>query len=168
MRLALAVVMASACSKSFTPPHWKDQPIEPQSDSVDGVKFTIDLPKGMKQLEAPVEKKQVIFWHYTLGGANDDPPDIEVSHRTKQTLDEALAQEKLPPLHKEQMADGWVYSVENAAQKGTDDWYVHSQKFVGDGALTCTGRVYPKPKGVSAKDLVPLVEKMCLSLKAQP
>lgn len=165
-RLTLAAILLAACGGKGGPPHWKDQPVEAQTAAIDGVKFSIDLPKGMEK--SKVESKYSVDWQYHQGGYAFAPM-LSVGHLAKkQTLDEALANEKSPPLHKDQQADGWVYAAENDSQKGKDDYIIEAQKFVGDGSLSCHARVYAMRKGEAVKDLIPLVEKMCLSLKPQP
>ena len=163
MKLAL-VLMVVACGGGG-PAHWKDQPIETQSATIDGVKFTIDLPKGMEK--SKVESKYSVDWQYHQDG-RAYAPMLSVGHLAKkQTLDEALQGQ---PAHERASHDdsGWVYVVENSSQKGKDDYLVDAQRFVGDGSLSCHARLYAMRKGEDVRELTKLVEKMCLSLKPQP
>jgi hypothetical protein len=146
MKLALVLVVA-ACG-SGGPAHWKDQPIETQSAETDGVKFTIDLPKGMEK--SKVESKYSVDWQYHQDG-RAYAPMLSISHMSKRQND-----------------DEKTTVSENSSQKGKDDWLVDSQKIVGDGSLSCHARVYAMRKDDDVKALIPLVEKMCLSVKAQP
>ena len=166
MKLVMPLFVLAACG-SKGPAHWKDAPIESQSGTIDGVKFTIDLPKGMEK--SKVESKYAVDWQFHQDG-RVYAPMLSVGHLAKkQALADALAMEKdTMPMDKSETADGWVYSAENSSQKGKDDYIIDAQKFVGDGSLTCHGRVYAMQKGEDVKALIPLVEKMCLSLKAQP
>ena len=165
MKLAATLFVLAACG-SKGPAHWKDAPIESQSGTIDGVKFTIDLPKGMEK--SKVESKYAVDWQFHQDG-RAYAPMLSVGHLSKkQALVEALTSSKDTPLDKNETADGWVYSAENSSQKGKDDYIIEAQKFVGDGSLSCHARVYAMQKGEDVKALIPLVEKMCLSLKAQP
>jgi len=51
--------------------------------------------------------------------------------------------------------------------KGKDDFLIRGQTFLGDKALYCSARLYPMRKGQKAKADIPLVAKMCQSLKAK-
>jgi hypothetical protein len=164
MKLVMTLFVLAACG-SKGPPHWKDQAIETQSGAIDGVKFTIDLPKGMEK--SKVESKYGVDWQYHQDG-RAYAPMLSVSHLAKkQTLDEGLGSTKVN-IKADRQPDGWVFVTENSSQKGKDDYIVEAQKYVGDGALSCHARVYAMRKGEDVMALVPLVEKMCLSLKVQP
>ena len=162
--LAISCLLVACGGKGSA--HWKDQPIETQTGTIDGVKFSIDLPKGMEK--SKVESKYAVDWQFHQDG-RAYAPMLSVGHLPKkQTLDESLAMSKDVPLQKVQQADSWIYSAENSSQKGKEDYIIDAQKFVGDGALTCHARVHAMQKGEDVKALIPLVEKMCLSLKVQP
>jgi len=166
MKLAATLFVLAACGSKGSSGHWKEAAIEPQSGENDGVKFTIDLPKGMEK--SKVESKYGVDWQFHKDG-RAYAPMLTVSHLAKkQTLADALTSSKDTPLDKNETADGWVYSAENSSQKGKDDYIIDAEKFVGDGALSCHARVYAMDKGEDVKSLIPLVEKMCLSLKVQP
>ena len=82
-----------------------------------------------------------------------------VTHIGRTPVDVELAKEQW---------DGYVAAFENSSYKGKEDYVLHAQRYVGDSALTCNARVYPMKKGENVKDkLLPLVQKMCLSLKAK-
>jgi len=165
MKLAATVFVLAACG-SKGPGHWKDAPIETQSGTIDGVKFTIDLPKGMEK--SKVESKYAVDWQFHQDG-RAYAPMLSVGHLAKkQAMADAITSSKDTAIDKNETADGWVYSAENSSQKGKDDYIIDAEKYAGDGALTCHGRVYAMQKGEDVKALIPLVEKMCLSLKVQP
>lgn len=173
MKLALcSLLVVAACDSG--PTHWKKQPLETYEGTHDGMAFTIQMPKGMKQ--SGVDSKYSVEWGYSQqvdGEGYTFAPSISVSKAAKKkTLDEAIAEEssvKAPTdvLHKEETATGWVFAIKNDAYKDKEDYLVYGQTFVGDAALKCNARVYPMKKGDGAKGDIPLVAKMCQSLKAK-
>ena len=173
MKLALcSLVMVAACGNSG-PTHWKKQPLETYEGTHDGMAFTIQMPKSMKQ--SGVDSKYSVEWGYSQKNNGEDytfAPSISVAKTKKMTLDEAIKAErsvKAPTdvVHKEETANGWVFAIKNDAYKDKEDYLVYGQTFVGDAALACNARVYPMKKGDSAKGDIPLVAKMCQSLEAK-
>lgn len=158
--LVAAVAALPACGGNSGPPHWKDQPLETVSSTVDGTAYSIELPKGMQKSKDSEEFQ----YHADVGGEGYVfAPRLYIRKAKPQTLAAALAEEKQPILDKQETAAGWVYAIENDAYKGKEDYLLRGQ----NGELHCDGRVYGMKKGEPAKELIPLVEKMCLSLKAK-
>lgn len=148
--------------------------VESFEGTIDGQAFTIQLPKGMQK--SKVESKYDVEFGYHAEVNGQDrvfAPSVSVSHASKkQTLDEAIKGEssvKAPTdvLFKEENASGWVYAIENDSYKGKEDYLIRGQQFVGDGALGCSARIHPMTKGGKTRDDIPLVAKMCQSLKAK-
>jgi len=167
MRILLVLPVVAACGGG-DPTHWKDQPTETVTSTFKGHGYTIDLPKGMKKSEHTDWEDEYQYHQEVHGEGYTFSPSIGVSWSDKKsTLDDGMKREKTAPIDKQQAADGWIFSVENDSQKGKDDFLIRAEKWVGEGALTCSARVYPMKKGEDAKPLIPLVEKMCLSIKAK-
>jgi hypothetical protein len=165
LRSSALVILLAACGNGG-PPHWKDQPLETFTGTTGGHAYSIDLPKGTEK--SKVESKYSDDYAYHTGGRTY-APSVAVSYNEKKgTLDEALAREKEPIVDKSSDAGGWVYATENSAYKGKSDYVITAERFAGDGSFTCNARVYPMVKGEDVKaKLLPLVEKMCASLKAK-
>jgi hypothetical protein len=162
----LPVVLLAACGGG--PTHWKDQPVETVSATFKGHAYTIDLPKGMKTSGSSTYDDDYQYHQDKNGEDYVFAPMVGVSWSDKKTtLAEEEKNEKAPIVHKEQMADGWVMSYENSGQKKGSDFLVSAERYVGDSAFRCHARVYQMKKGEDVKELIPLVEKMCLSLKAK-
>lgn len=162
--LPAALGLVAACGGG--PTHWKDQATETVSSTFKGHKYTIDLPKGMKKSDHS-EYSDEYSYHAARGGEDYVfAPSVSVGWSDKKhTLDEGMKSEKSAPVHKDQLADSWVFAYENDAYPGKEDFLIQAERYVGDAAFTCHARVYPMKKGESVKDLIPLVEKMCLSIK---
>ena len=165
--LATFLVAAAACGGGG-PTHWQEQPLETIDGTFDGHKYSVELPKGM------VKSSDKYSDEYQYKAKRGDElyvfaPNLSVGWATKkETLEDRLKSETETPVHKEQTADGYVAAFENSSYKGKEDYVIYAQRYVGDAALTCNARVYPMKKGENVKDkLLPLVEKMCLSLKAK-
>lgn len=161
----LCIVLLAACGGG--PTHWKDQPVETVSATFKGHAYTIDLPKGMKASDHHEYSDDYQYHQDKSGEDYVFAPMVGISWNDKKTtLADEEKNEKAPIVHKEQMADGWVMSYENSGQKG-NDFLVSSERYVGDSAFRCHARVYQMKKGEDVKELIPLVEKMCLSIKAK-
>ena len=172
MRSALSIlVLAAACGDSG-PTHWNKQPLETFEATHEGTAFTIQLPKGMQK--SKVESKYSVEWAYHANVGGEDyvfAPSVSVGKVSKkETLDEAIKDEKdikspTDVLFKEETANGWVFAMKNSYAKKDEDFIVRGQTFVGDGALTCSARLYPMKKDGTAKDDIPRVAKMCQSIQ---
>lgn len=166
-QLAFLIITVAACGGGDGPTHWKDQPIETVESTTNGHAYTIQLPKGM------VKDAESYGDSYQYKAKRGDElyvfaPSISVSWRDKkQTVDEAMKYEKATPTKKEQLADGFVHVAPNSSNKDKDDVIIATQRYVGDGAFECRARLYPMVKGESLTDLIPRVEKMCLSIAAK-
>ena len=161
----LPVIVLAGCGGG--PTHWKDQPVETVSATFKGHAYTIDLPKGMTASDHHEYSDDYQYHQDKNGEPYTFAPMVGVSWNDKKTtLAEEEKGEKSPIVHKEQMADGWVMSYENSGQKG-NDFLVSAERYVGDSAFRCHARVYQMKKGEDVKELLPLVEKMCLSIKAK-
>jgi hypothetical protein len=161
---ALALATLTACGKKGGS-DWTQRPIKTISGTVDGIAFTIDVPDGMRQKAKP-DELALDF----LDGEYAKSPDVWIRSGTSgKTLDDYVKSEPNVTvwLRKESLPDGYIASHENAAYKGTDDWIVAAVRTGGGKVLSCNARVTPWEPGATAKDKVPLVEKMCLSLKAK-
>ena len=166
--LLLSIVLSSvlaACGGG--PNHWKDQPTESVSATFKGHAYTVDLPKGMKKGTSTYDDDYQ--YHQDKGGEDYVfAPSVSVSWNDKKgTLEDELKSEKDPMVHKESTADGWIATYENGSKGKGDDFVIHAERFVGDGAFRCNARVYTMKRGEDVKELIPLVEKMCVSIKAK-
>ena len=169
MHRSLALVMLlAACGKSG-PTHWKDQPTVTLTGTSEGHAFSFEGPKGM---EASKSDASEFAYHQDVDGEGYVfAPRVNIHFTTsKQSLDDAMKLEKDPPLRKQVNPDGWMYSEENPYSKGKNNYVVYAEKDLPDGSLRCNAQVYPMTRGgdedVKGK-LLPLVEKMCASLKAK-
>ena len=169
MRIAPSIlVVLAACGGDSGPPHWNTQPLETVEATHEGQAFTIQLPKGMKK--SSVESKYSVEWGYRAKAGGEErvfAPSISVSKASRtQTLDEAIKSEpdvKAPTdiVFKEETANGWVFALENSTYKGKEDYVLRGQA----NGFRCTARVYPMKQGGKAKDDIPAVAKMCLSIQ---
>lgn len=168
------LVSASACGGNDGPTHWSKQPLETVTDTFGGTAYTIQLPKGMRK--SSVESKYDVEYAYHANVGDEDyvfAPNVSVGKSDKKhTLAEALAAAressvKAPAdvLFQEETATGFVYAIANDSKPGKQDYLIRGETFVGDGALTCSARLYPMNKKGTAKEHIPLVAKMCTSLK---
>jgi len=142
---------------------WTSKPIKTVAATVDGIAFTIDLPDGMRQ---KAEDGGVHFDF--LVGEYVKTPEVTVrAGGFAKTLEDYLKSEASTKdwLRKDTLPDGYITSAENSAYKGKEDYLVYAYRTAGDKVLTCQARVTPWSRGATTKDKVPLVEKMCLSLK---
>ncbi|HSN29659.1 MAG TPA: hypothetical protein VLT45_25405 [Kofleriaceae bacterium] len=166
-RIPAILVVLAACGNGG-PKHWKDQPLVEITGTAGGHAYSLQAPQGT---EASKVDPNDWSYKYEAGGEKYvTAPSFSISWREhKQTLDDALKDEKEPPLHKEASADGWMFSQENPYEKGKDRYVVEVERYVGDGALFCQGQVWPmsRSKDDVKNQLLPLVEKMCASLKAK-
>ncbi len=171
MRTLLAVLLFVSVSGGCGgggPTHWQEQPLETIDGTFDGHAYSIALPKGMvKNSDKYSDEYQ--YKAKRGGELYVFAPRVSVGWSTrKETLEDRLKSEKETPVHKEQTADGYIAAFENSSYKGKEDYVVYAQRYVGENALTCSARVYPMKKGETVKDkLLPLVQQMCLSLKAK-
>jgi len=170
MRTLLAVLLFVSVSGGCGgggPTHWQDQPLETIGGTFDGHAYSIELPKGMvKNSDKYSDEYQ--YKAKRGGELYVFAPRVSVGWSTrKETLEDRLTSEKETPVHKEQTADGYIAAFENSSYKGKEDYVVYAQRYVGENALTCSARVYPMKKGGKAKDDIPLVAKMCQSLKTK-
>ncbi|MBA3453289.1 MAG: hypothetical protein H0T42_09380 [Deltaproteobacteria bacterium] len=164
---ALLVASVVGCGGGG-PTHWQEQPLETIEGTFKGHTYSIEIPKGM------VKGSDTYSDEYQYKAKRGDElyvfaPSISVGWTDKkENLGDRLKSEKETPVHQEQTADGHIAAFENSAYKGKEDYVVYAQRYVGEGALTCNARVYPMKKGENVKaKLLPLVQKMCLSLKAK-
>jgi len=167
MRTLLALLLVAACGGGG-PTHWQEQPLETIEGTFEGHKYSIEIPKGMVKSDSKYSDE----YQYKAKRGGElyvFAPSLSVGWTDrKETLEDRLKSEKETPVHKESTADGYIAAFENSSYKGKEDYVVYAQRYVGEGALTCNARVYPMKKGETVKDkLLPLVEKMCLSLKAK-
>jgi hypothetical protein len=174
MRIALLTLLLAACGGGDAPTHWNKQPLETFEGTNDGLSFTIQLPKGMEK--SKVESKYSVEWGYhqkVRGESYTFAPSVSVNKSKKIAMDEEIKGDsdiKAPTdvVFREETANGWVYAKENSSYKGREDYIVVGQTNVNDtDALRCHVRVYPMKKGGKAKDDIPLIAKMCQSLKAK-
>lgn len=173
MRNWIIVMMAFGCGKSGGgggpggSDHWKSWPIETVKGTVHDVAYTIDLPKGMRmtddngtgEIEYDVHQNDRTY-----------TPDITISWSAHaSTLESYLDVQTGTFLRKENVGSGFITAGENDAYPGKQDYLVHAEVPAANGAaLDCDARVTPFAQGDNVKDdLLPLVEKMCLSLKPQ-
>jgi hypothetical protein len=163
----LPLLLLAACGGGG-PTHWKDQPVETVSATFKGHAYTIELPKGMKTSGHSTYDDDYQYHQDKNGESYAFAPMVGVAWLDKKsTLEDDLKSEKGAVIHKDSTADGWVASYENDSQKKGEDFVIHAQRFVGEAAFTCHARVYAMKRGEDVKELIPLVEKMCLSIKAK-
>lgn len=167
MKLALPILLAVTACGDSGPTHWNKQPLETFEGANEGASFTIQLPKGMQK--SKVESKYSVEYAYHQDGRVYSP-SISVSKASKKkTLDEAIASEYSVKekgnavVWKEQTAEGWAFAIENDSYKGREDYLIRAQT----GDWDCNGRVSPMTKGGKSKDDIPLVAKMCWSIKTK-
>jgi hypothetical protein len=161
MRALLAALLLLAACGDSGPDHWSKRPTETVAATVDGIAFSIDVPKGMR-MEAKPDEVELDF----LIDDRVYTPNLHIrASSSGGTADEELKFEKNPNvLRKEDLPDGFVVSFENSAYPGKEDYIVRAARRAGDRWLTCSGRVTRWKKDEKVKDSVPLVEKMCLSI----
>ncbi|MDB4955492.1 MAG: hypothetical protein JWO36_3061 [Myxococcales bacterium] len=159
--LLMLCVAATACAGGGD--DWTKKPLKTVSGTAGGVPFSIELPDGMRE---KVDGKDVRYDFHI-----DDrtkTPEITVSAGGyAKTLDDYMKTEPGVDnwLRKETLPDGYVVSYENSSYKGKEDYLVYVYRTFGDKVMTCHARVTPWTKGAAVKDKVPLIEKMCLSMK---
>ncbi len=159
----LIIVLGCAAACGGKGDDWTKRPIKTVSATVKGIAFTIDLPDGMRQKTRDDE----VEWDF-LVGEYAKTPDISVSAGGfAKTLDDYVKTEPKVDnwLRKDSLPDGYIASNENDTYKGKEDYIVYAYRAFGDTVLTCHARVTPWERGATVKDKVPLVEKMCLSIK---
>ena len=156
------LVMAAACGKGDGD-DWSTKPLKTVSGTTKGIAFTIDLPDGMRQ---KVDDDNVRY-DFLVGDYAKTPEIIVGATGWAKTLDDYLKTETETKnwLRKEALPDGYITSSENSSYPGKEDYLVYVYRTFGDKTLTCHARVTPWTKGAQVKDKVPLVEKMCLSMK---
>jgi hypothetical protein len=164
MKFLLAIGLCVAACGSKDGDDWTKRSTKAVSGTVEGIKFTIDLPDGMRQRDS---NGQVEFDF--LVGEYVKTPNITIgAGGFAKTLEEYIAFEKTTDnwIRKDKLPDGYITTAENSNYKGKEDYVVYLYKAVGDKVLTCNARVTPWSPGASVKDKLPLVEKICQSLKA--
>jgi len=163
MRIAWVCVLAAAACGTGSGDDWTKKPVKPVSATVKGIPFTIELPEGMRQKAEADE----VRWDFHVDGYAKTPEVTVSAAGWADSLEKYLETEKSVDnwLRKDSLPDGYVVSYENSAYKGKEDYIVYVYKKAGDKVLTCSARVTPWTRGAKTKDKVPLVEKMCLSLK---
>jgi hypothetical protein len=162
MKLILISILAvAACGGKGD--DWTKRQVKTVPVTVGGVALTIDLPEGMRQ---KVDGDAVRFDFLVDEYAKTPEITIRAGGYAK-TLDDYLKTEKSTEnwLRKEALPDGYITSSENSYYKGKEDYLVYAYRVFGDKTMTCSARVTPWTRGASVKDKVPLVEKMCLSMK---
>jgi hypothetical protein len=162
MRRVLCLIIAAGCGGGGGD-DWTKRPVKPVSATVEGIAFAIELPEGMRLKAKPDEAR----WDFLVGEYAKTPEITVREGGFAKTLEDYL---KVEPkvdnwLRKETLPDGYIVSNENDAYKGQEDYLVYVYKTFGDKVLTCHARVTPWERGATVKDKVPLVEKMCLSMK---
>lgn len=164
MRTALLLLgVLAACGGGGSGDDWSKRPVKPISATVDGIAFTIEVPEGMRQ-RAKADELELDF--HVDGYAKTPNLRIRAGGFAESVEKYAETQQAVETwLRKEATPDGYIASHENSSYKGKEDYIVYAYKKVGDKVLTCSARVTPWSKGDKVKDKVPLVEKMCLSIK---
>jgi hypothetical protein len=157
-----ALALAIGCGKGGGD-DWTKKPTKQVSGTVKGQAFTIEIPDGMRQKAEADE----VRWDFLVDGYAKTPEITVRAGGWADSLDKYVETEKSVDnwLRKEATADGYIASYENHNYKGKEDYLVYAYKKVGDKVLTCSARVTPWTRGATTKDKVPLIEKMCLSLK---
>ena len=162
MRILMVCVLVAACGKGGGD-DWTKKPVKTVSATVKGHAFTIELPEGMREKAEADE----VRWDFHIDGYVKTPEITVRAGGWADSIEKYVESEKGADnwLRKEATPDGYIASYENHNYKGKEDYLVYVYKKVGDTVLTCSARVTPWTRGATTKDKVPLVEKMCLSLK---
>ncbi len=164
--LGLATLLVIGCGGKDGGEDWSTRPLEEVTANTDGILFSIKIPKGMRQKEAAGGG---VVWDFLVDGRVYSPDITVRAAGYADTLEKYVETEKRVDnwLRKDTLPDGYVATYENASYKGREDYLVYVYKKVGDKVLTCSARVTPWVKGGKTKDKVPLVENMCLSMRAK-
>ena len=155
---ALVLIGATACGGGSSG-DWTTRAVKPVTATFNGKAFTIDLPEGMREKTDKYE----VRWDFHEGDYAKTP-EISVSDQAawKTADDYAKSNPKVATyVRKETFPDGFIVSHENDTYPGKEYYLVYAVK----GGWGCSARVTPWRKGDSVKDKLPLVEKMCLSIK---
>jgi hypothetical protein len=164
--LGLGLLISLAACGDGGPPAWNKEPVASVAGSVEGIAYTIDLPKGVELSKHSDAKEQEYQFHHD-GRVHAPWVTIRKGYK-KQTLAEGKQFDaKSPILHEAESATGWIYAVENSAYKSSEDYIIRAQTYAGDNAIDCSVRIFPPKKGGSAKELIPDAEKICQSLKVK-
>jgi hypothetical protein len=165
LRTSALVILLAACGNSG-PTHWKDQPLEAVTGTTNGHAYSIQLPKGMQKSKG--DSKWGDEYQYHQDGRAYAPMLTVSWEDKKDTLESQTTPDRGPFLDKGSDASGWYFVTENSAYKGKSDYTMLVSRSAGDGAFSCSARVYPMVKGEDVKGaLVPLVLKMCQSIQVK-
>lgn len=167
MRKLVMLAALAACG-SGDPTHWKDQPLEEQTGTVESHAYAIKLPKGMvKRTSGTTDEYQ--YKAKRGGELYVFAPWLTIQwDAQKDTVDDAMKFVKTTPLKKEASADGYVVVYPNdSGKKDKEDYLIEIARYVGDGQFSCHARLYEMKRGESVKDLIPKVEAMCNSITAK-
>ena len=161
--LGIAVLGAACGGGGGGGNDWSKKAVKPVTGTIEGAAFSIEVPEGMRQKTDP----KSLELDFLVDGRVFTPNLTIRQGGFAHTVDDYVKGEPKVAtwLRKEATADGYIVSYENASYPGKEDYIVYSLKKVGDKEWTCSARVTRWSKDDKVKDKVPLVEKMCLSLK---
>lgn len=156
--VGLAVVLVG-CGNSA--PEWRDPPTKQVAITIAGASYAMELASDMiaEKPESPDEAS------YKLKG-DGYALEVAVRHLAKQdTLDDAVAEPRVLTVtattRGDALPDGFILSM-----RESDAFEVEVERSAGDGAIRCRFSYVPLRKADPVTAVVPLLEKMCLSLKA--
>lgn len=167
-----AIVFAcalAACGKKGAPEDWTKRPVKTTTASVRGIKFSIDLPEGMRQKD---ERDEAVWDFLVEMGGEKYAKTPEIRIKSGQYADKTLEDAMKSPIRqkvtnwvrKDTLPDGYIIAFENDMYKGKEDYIV--ERYIGsEPSLECWIRVSPWTRGATVKDKLPQVEKICESVK---
>jgi hypothetical protein len=166
---SVLLMSAVACGGNKAPESWTTRPVKTVAGTVAGIKFSIDLPEGMRQKD---EKDEAV-WDFLVKIGDEEyakTPEIRIKSGTyaDKTLEEAMKSPMRTDVsnwvRKDALPDGYILAYENGAYKGKED-YIIERYIAGEPSLECSIRVTPWTRGATVKDKLPQAEKICESLK---
>lgn len=168
-KASVLLVSLVACGGNNGPESWTKRSVKTVTATVNGIKFSIDLPDGMRQKD----EKDEVDWDFLVDiGGEKYAKTPEVRVRSGEYADKTLDAALKSPMHKDTtnwvrkdtLPDGYIVAYENAAYKNKED-YIVERYLASEPSLECSIRVTPWTRGATVKDKLPQVEKICESLK---
>jgi hypothetical protein len=171
MKISASVLLVSlvACGGNNGPESWTKRPVKTVTGTVEGIKFSIDLPDGMRQKD---EKDEAVWDFLVEHGGEKYSKTPEIRIKSGKYADKTLEDAMKSPVRsnttnwvrKDTLPVGYIVAYENGAYKGKED-YIVERYIAGEPSLECSIRVTPWTRGATVKDKLPQAEKICESLK---
>jgi hypothetical protein len=158
--LVCGLLVVAACKGGAGDTDWTKRPLKTAQGTVDGIKFSIDVPDNIRQKDRGDE---VEFDTLIDGRVYDPGVSIRASTGTPSLEDWLKYNPEEKATRKEATADGFIVSGPNEYHENAFTVYV--EKAAGDRKIICQGNIAkgggtPDPAGSLAK-----LEQICLSLK---